>query len=85
MKRILMNYNFGYWAKAGKEYDVSDERAKQMTSKFVKQYNERHELIGFKPLAVVIKDLGRHFGHSKHTYDKNGPSEAFSGSSSGSQ
>lgn len=79
MKRVKMLQDMGVWKK-GVTYDMCNSRADSFLSKYNVDwgYFERTGKVKkIQTLAIFIKDLGRHIGNSKHTYDKNGRSEVF--------
>lgn len=68
MKRVRAIKNFGLWAKKGEIYDISDNLARSLSNP-----RRRHE----GQVLEIIEDLGTHIGRSKHTYNRNGRSEAY--------
>jgi len=72
MKRILMLEDFGLWARKGRVYDVSNERARGLC----KTYLDFERMLSVPYRAVVVEDLGIHIGRSRHVYERDGPSRA---------
>ncbi len=80
MKRVRFTQDYGYWAKEGDVRDISDERARLLSKRplDVDKTVDTGKIVRCDGIVVIIKDLGKHFGHSKYSYNKNGRSEAFS-------
>jgi len=61
----------------GKSYIVSNEKAKTLYKQRYEFDNERMEKYVKVRWAKVVNDYGLYFGHSRHTYNRNGVSKLY--------
>ena len=81
MKRVRFLRDY-HWARKGDVKDISDDRARHLCYKHVnvEETINSGQIVRDDGIAVVIQDLGHHFGRSKHKFKEDGISEAYGGS-----